>query len=122
MTYFGSVYAIGFVLGVVRTVWLEPQLGVLAAVVIEVPVILLASWLVAGFVVQRFAIVSLRCAGSVGILALALLWLAELAMSVSLGGSFSGFVDGLFAPASLVGFAAQLVFGAFPLLIVSGRR
>lgn len=38
LAYAGAIFALGFVLGTVRTLWLAPQVGALAAVPIEVPV------------------------------------------------------------------------------------
>jgi len=43
LAYFLPVFALGFVLGTVRTLWLAPMLGELAAVAAELPVMLAAS-------------------------------------------------------------------------------
>lgn len=53
LAYFGLVFAIGFGLGAVRMFWLAPQVGALMAGVIELPVILFASWLVATWLVRH---------------------------------------------------------------------
>ena len=44
---FAIVFSFAFALGVVRTVVVAPRLGATAAVLIEVPIVVLASWGVA---------------------------------------------------------------------------
>jgi hypothetical protein len=40
------VFLIGFIFGTIRVLWLTPRLGETAAVVLEIPVMLTASWFV----------------------------------------------------------------------------
>jgi hypothetical protein len=47
LRYFGLIFALGFLLGTVRTLLLAPATGATAAVLIELPVMLGASWLAA---------------------------------------------------------------------------
>ena len=47
LRYFGIIFALGFVLGTIRTLWLAPIVGTVGAVLIELPIMLIASWLVA---------------------------------------------------------------------------
>jgi hypothetical protein len=79
--YFALVFAAGFVLGVARTLLLEPRVGARAAEVAEVPVMVGLSILAAWFVVRRY------CRGwgrgrrlAVGGIALLLLVACEAAM------------------------------------------
>jgi hypothetical protein len=44
LRYFAGVFAVGFLLGTVCTLWLAPAVGEVAAVAIELPVIIGASW------------------------------------------------------------------------------
>ncbi len=46
--YFGLVFALGFILGTLRVLVLEPRLGSTGAVLLELPVMLAASWLLCG--------------------------------------------------------------------------
>jgi len=39
--YFAAVFAVGFVLGAIRTLWVEPELGTRVAELIEAPMMLL---------------------------------------------------------------------------------
>lgn len=48
VAYVGAVFAAGFVLGVLRTLWLAPAVGPLAAVAFELPLVLAFSTMVAG--------------------------------------------------------------------------
>ena len=114
LAYFGLVFAIGFGLGAVRMFWLAPQVGALMAGVIELPVILFASWLVATWLVRHFALAPGRRALSVGALALALLLLAELALTRAMGGTVAAWLDGLARPEGLLGLAGQVVFALMP--------
>lgn len=101
-----------------RTLWLEPAVGDLAAVAIELPVILLASWFIASWLMKRFAITGRAHAALVGMLALILLWIAELALTILLGGSPAVFIQ----PAGLLGIAGQVLFGMFPLFLAIRNR
>lgn len=54
ITYFAMVFGVGFVLGVVRVLWIEPQLGTRGAELAEAPLMLLAILLSARLIVRRF--------------------------------------------------------------------
>ncbi len=53
-SYFICVFAIGFVLGPLRVLWLEPALGELPAVAIEAPIMLLAMFAAGRLIVRGF--------------------------------------------------------------------
>jgi len=79
VVYFGIVFAIGFVLGAVRTCFVAPRVGERKAELTEAPVMLIASiaaarWAVGYFKVQHLAVDRIQ----MGVLALALLLIAEL--------------------------------------------
>ena len=48
LAYWAGIFTLGFVLGAVRLLVLVPRLGVAGAVAAELPVMLGASWLLAG--------------------------------------------------------------------------
>ena len=125
--YFTVVFAAGFVLGALRMLVLAPALGASAAIVVEVPVILLISWYVCRAIVDRMdvpAIVSHRVI--MGALAFAVLMAAELTLSmVLLGRSFSQHLSAYAAAGSMLGLGAQIAFALFPtvqLAMASGAR
>jgi hypothetical protein len=114
--YFAAVFAVGFCLGVLRTLVVQPLIGDLPAVAIELPVILAAAWLVCARMLRR-AHLAYAGAGLMGATAFALLMLGEAAISVLLvGRSLAGHVT-LYAQAPhLLGLAGQVVFALLPLI------
>lgn len=77
--YFGLVFAAGFALGTLRVLVLVPRLGERAAELLEMPLMLAASWLAAGWVVGRFRLpAGARHRLPVGLVALALLVAGEI--------------------------------------------
>lgn len=118
LTYFAGIFALGFVLGTIRVLWLVPALGENAAVLAELPVMLAASWLWARRVLRRQPLASRSAALAMGCLAFALLLLAELALGLTLFGQSAG--EWLAAlghlPGSL-GLAGQVLFALMPALV-----
>jgi len=83
--YFALVLGTGFVLGVLRVPLLVPRIGVRWAELAEMPVMGVAVFLYAGFVLRRFPEIQLPgTALVVGFLALALSVFAELGLAVVL--------------------------------------
>lgn len=85
--YFVIVFGVGFALGPIRVLWLEPRLGVRTAELIEAPFMLLAIILAGRWVGRRL------CAGfgatsrlGVGLVAAGIVLLADLAVGVGLRG------------------------------------
>lgn len=117
LAYWAVVFALAFALGVVRTLWLTPVLGQLAAVAIEVPIILMASWLAAKRLTARFGIATSRAALAMGFIAFALLMLSELALGAILGGQTIAIrLDRLASLAGLLGLSGQIMFALMPLI------
>lgn len=116
--YFAVVFAIGFALGTVRTLWLVPRLGEELAVVIELPFMLAASWVVCGWVLRSRS-VDARMGPRLlmGVVAFALLMLAEVGLSVvAFDRSPAEHVAELTTRRGLLGLAGQTVFALIPLL------
>lgn len=115
LAYWATVFAIAFVLGTVRTGWLAPRLGDLAATLCELPLVLTASWLGARHVTRRFAVSAAGAALAMGLIAFALLMLAELALALTLAGQSAGqWAAGLMTPAGALGLAGQVGFALMP--------
>jgi len=112
--YVASVFAAGFVLGVLRTLVLVPLLGELAAVVIELPVILTIAWLVCTRILRRWPL-SPHSALGMGTIAFLLLMAAEAGLSTLLAGRSLAEHLALYSqlPHQL-GLAGQLAFALFP--------
>jgi hypothetical protein len=114
--YFALVFAAGVALGVPRALVLAPRTGPLAAVLLELPLILAVAWLVCGRLLARLAVPGDPAARALmGGLAFALLIGAELLLALASGGTAAGFLAGLATPAGLLGLAGQAAFALLPL-------
>lgn len=112
--YLVTVFAAGFVLGVVRTLVLVPLIGPLWAVLFELPVILAVAWLVCARILRRWPL-SPAAAAEMGAVAFTLLMLAEAGLSNLLAGRSLAEHLALYAQLPhQVGLAGQLAFGVLP--------
>jgi len=85
--YFAVVFAAGFMLGIVRTLWVEPALGKRVAELAEMPIMLLVIIGAAAWVVRRRKIGAGRIIRLVvGIVGAALVLVAEALLVLSLRG------------------------------------
>lgn len=120
LRYFAAVFALGFVLGTVRTLFVAdaPGAGRLTGVLIELPVMLAASWFVCGWIVRRHALAPRAVPRlQMGALAFALLMAAEMAVGVALFGRTPIEHLALYRDASYaLGLAAQVAFALMPLV------
>ncbi len=116
--YFAIVFAVGFALGTVRTLFIAPRLGEQLAVLIELPFMLSASWLACGWCVRRWRVTP--AAGprlTMGAVAFALLIIAEVTLSLTaFDRSLTDFLGNLTTPHGLTGLSGQIVFALMPLL------
>lgn len=115
--YFVRVFVAGFILGTLRTLYLEPAMGSLAAVAVELPVILAWSWIACGWVLTRRPL-SRRATPRLvmGLSAFALLMLAEIALTLGFGQSVADWIASLGTPAELLGLTGQVFFALVPLV------
>jgi hypothetical protein len=115
IAYWAVVFALGFVLGTIRVLWVIPLVGLMPATVIELPMILGASWFVAGWLVRRFAIARSGEALAVGGLAFAILMAAECLLAAALSGETPAqWLAGFRQPHALLGLAGQMLFALMP--------
>jgi hypothetical protein len=123
--YFVAVFAVAFGLGVLRTLVVAPAVGATMAVLLEIPVVLVTSWIVArhllqGRVLQGRGLGRGECA-AMGALAFALLMTAEAALAGVLRGQSAGqWAQELATPLGLIGLAGQIGFAIIPLF--AGRE
>lgn len=116
IAYWLAVFATGFVLGVARTLIVAPRVGALAAVAVELPIILSIAWWICARIL-RWIPLTRRGALAMGAVAFGLLLAAELALSSLLFGRTVGEHLALYAdPAHLLGLAGQVAFALFPWL------
>jgi hypothetical protein len=121
--YFGLVFAAGFALGTVRTLWLVSALGERNAELVETPFMVLISFLAARFVIGKMGEVGVQRRIAVGGFALLLLIGAELSVVLFVReqtlGEYSSSRDPL---AGAVYLCALALFGAAPVLVGPRRR
>ena len=113
--YVSSVFAVAFVLGALRVTLVAPLTGALAAVALEVPLVLALSWWVAGRVLQHWPLNRHGCL-AMGALAFALLMLAELATAMALGQTPAMFLSAIATAPGLLGLISQIGFALLPAL------
>ena len=76
--YFVLVFAVGFVLGTIRTLWIVPRFGTRTAELMETPIMFVVTIVAARSIVCRLAVPSTRSARlGMGCIALGLLVVAE---------------------------------------------
>jgi hypothetical protein len=116
--YFLLIFLLGMVLGTIRILLLEPRLGEVRSVLVELPFILAASWFVCGWLIRYLTVPATATARlATGATAFALLMAAELELSLfavgaTVAGHFAAYRDG----APLIGLVGQIAFATFPLL------
>ena len=116
--YFVAVFALGFVLGTVRVLWLAPAFGASWATALELPVMIAASWLLCGGALRRWQVparIGARLA--MGALAFLLLMLAEVTLGVgAFDRTFAEQVHEMTSGPGLAGLLAQVGYAAFPVV------
>jgi hypothetical protein len=123
LVYFAMVLGAGFVLGTIRVPFLVPRFGERWAELAEMPIMATVIYLAAGFVLRRFPeVASPSQSWLAGILALALVVAAELALATVLQDrSITEFIASRDKVSGSVYVALLLVFAAMPRLRLSGR-
>ena len=117
IAYFPTVFAFAFAMGVARTLVIAPRIGATAAVLLELPILLTASWLIARRLL-RDQDLALPQRIAVGTIAFVFTMASEVVLSALMRGQSAGaWAATVAAPIGLVGLAGQLGFAAIPALI-----
>lgn len=122
--YCGVVFAAGFGLGAMRALVLAPAIGELAAVLVEMPLILSLSVFVAGRLIGKMRVGKTLAERLVmGASAFGLLVVVETGLAIVLTGQPpSEQLAAYGRPDKLVGLAGQILFAALPALLLVVRR
>ena len=121
LLYFAIVFALAFAMGIFRTLIVAPRIGRTAAVLIEVPLILVASWFVARRLLRDRAF-SLSQRAAMGLIAFGLTLISEAALSsIMRGQGVLEWAATVATPLGLVGLTGQLGFGLMPIVAGLGR-
>ena len=115
LRYLAVIFTLAFAFGAFRVNWLAPRIGALSAVLIELPIILTASWLTARRIMPRCGVRTGSTALAMGALAFALLIALECALAVlAFGQSAAEWAASLATPPGLLGLIGQLGFALMP--------
>ncbi len=121
--YFPALFALGFVLGVIRTLVVAPRIGPLAATIAEVPFMLTAAFFLCRRALRHWRVppdASIRWVMAAWFMAL-LLVVETLLGTALFGRTVAETWATLSTPAGLVGLAAQLVVALLQ-LVLGGPR
>jgi hypothetical protein len=118
LAYFTVVFAFAFAIGVVRVLLVAPRLGETVAVLLELPLVLAASWWCCGVLVRHFAVAPRLIDRSVmGGLAFVVLQAAEGLLAVFVfSRSPAAYLAAFATLAGQLGLAGQIGFALIPLI------
>lgn len=117
--YFAFVFGAGFVLGIVRTLWVVPRVGTRRAELMEMPIMLVVTIVSARWIVLHFAVPSTPSSRlGMGCIALVLLFLAEFGFMLWLRGlSIRDYLSTRDPVSGAVYYVMLVVFAVMPLLV-----
>jgi type IV secretory pathway TrbD component len=120
--YFVFVFGTGFVLGIVRSLWVAPRVGTRVAELLETPIMLVVMILAASWTVVRVAVPRpLSARLGMGCIALLLMLVAEFGFVLWLRGlSIREYLATRDPVAGSVYYLMLLVFAILPLLVRRG--
>jgi hypothetical protein len=125
LAYGATIFGLGFLLGMLRELALAPLIGRTAVVWVEAPLILLASWFAAGWLIRRFGVWPAPPARlTMGVVAMMLLLIGEAAVAVlGFGRTLAMHLSSYLTARGALELLPQIAFAAMPLLhLVQERR
>jgi hypothetical protein len=123
LRYFALIFALGFLLGTARVMMTQPAIGLLGSLVLEVPVMVLASLVVARQTIAMYEISGLLRGLGMGGIAFLLLMVAEAALAsmfyrqppLQWAASLTRWPD-------VIGFGGQIAFAVIPMLMTATNK
>ena len=117
--YFVLVFAVGWVLGPIRELWVVPRFGRAIGVFLEAPIMLIAMIISARWVIRRFDVRgTLRATISMGLLAVGILTVAEIAGVLWVRQlSLQEYLGSLASAPGFISLLMFLLFAAMPTLV-----
>jgi hypothetical protein len=117
--YFLLVFAVGWVLGPIRELWVVPRFGRMIGVFLEAPIMLIAMIISARWVIRRFDVPgTLRTTISMGLVAVGILAVAEIAGVLwARLLSLQEYLGSLAAAPGVISLLMFLLFAAMPTLV-----
>ena len=122
--YFLLLFGLGFILGTVRVLFVAPQIGVLAATLAEVPLMLAAAFFLCRWSLERGRVPpTLSVRWAMVLWFLVLLAVFETLVGVALfGQTLAETWSGLGTPVGLLGLTAQAIAALLPLCVARDWR
>jgi len=116
--YFLGIFALGFLLGIIRTLLVIPYTGAVAGVLIEMPFMLTASWFLCRRLIKRYLIVKeYKYLIIVGTSAFSWLMVTEVVFGIYLfNQTWSQYLSNFQTLHGAIGLCMQMVFGAIPVI------
>lgn len=113
-----AVFALGFGLGAIRIALVVPRFGETAAVLLEAPIMLIASWWVCLRCVGHFRVeTSLTARSLMGLVAFVTLQSAEIGLAMAaFERSPSQYWLALWSTPGMIGLGSQIAFAWFPVV------
>ncbi|MBL8575514.1 MAG: hypothetical protein JNM13_17690 [Hyphomicrobiaceae bacterium] len=116
--YFLAIYALAFLMGTARVLVVAPLIGRTAATLIELPIVVGASWVGATWLARRFDLRRRSGRWPMALTGFVLLIAAELSLGVfGFGQRLDAILAEMATPLGLAGLAAQVLFGLMPVLV-----
>lgn len=124
LLYGAMIFSLGFVLGSLRELWLGPIFGRDAVVLVEGPLILLAAWFVAWWLVWRMPVAASSGARlAMGMVAFALMMAGEACVAVfGFGRTLAVHLQAYATAKGVLELMPQVAFALFPLLHLIRER
>jgi ABC-type uncharacterized transport system permease subunit len=122
--YFAIVFAAGFLMGMLRILFVAPSVGEITAVILELPIMLAVAWFACSWVLSKFHVPQKTFDRLVmGAIALILLLIAEAMLALGLSGlSPQQHLASYTQAGPLIGLAAQLLYAGFPVIRAQAKE
>jgi hypothetical protein len=121
LNYFLIVFTFAFCMGVARVLLVAPRLGPMAAVLIEVPILIAVSWFVSRYLLRN-SVLSLLQLALMGLTAFILTMASEALLAEFLqGNSVAAWAASLATSIGLLGLAGQIIFALMPIFVAYAR-
>lgn len=122
LRYYAIVFGLAFAAGIVRTVFVAPRFGATAAVLLEVPIIVAVSWIVARRLLSSLSY-TLPQRAVIGATAFMLIMASEVVLAGILRGqSVFRWATDVVTPLGLIGLAGQIAFAIAPIVVAKRRK
>jgi len=110
-----AVFAVAFLLGAVRVMWIVPRVGPFWAVAVEVPLVIAVSWVTCKWVLARIALAGTVPHLAMGVLAFGILMVLEAGLAVLVfGQTLTPYLASMATPSGALGLAGQFIFAFVP--------